>query len=139
MNIEKVGTEIRRFIPEIQNRTVPRLIGYAIGDAGFSNMGTYVENLTPAEHNEMIQLLKRWHGGRSTKHFLERLFEKHGYKCEDMFLSCHLGTTRISCCKYFKLHFVSQFLFEKWVFLIKNNVYSLKNSFKFKIQTGVYL
>jgi hypothetical protein len=37
--MHEIEAEVRRHIPNIDNETMRNLIGYAIADAGFANMG----------------------------------------------------------------------------------------------------
>lgn len=84
INYDGVSNEIRKNVPNITEDGIKKLIGYAIADAGFLNMDKLLKNMTNSEHKDRIMQLELWRGRRSLKRFFEDLFEKWGYKCEQV-------------------------------------------------------
>ena len=71
-------------MPDIDNSTLRTLIGYAIGDAGFSNLDRYFKNFNDSDHDEYAELIKEWRGERTAHGFYITLMEKYGYTCEEV-------------------------------------------------------
>ncbi|KAI6171672.1 hypothetical protein M3Y98_00888300 [Aphelenchoides besseyi] len=106
LQIDRVEAEVRRQIPQISNKTFRNLVAYAIADGGFSNMNPFIQKMNESDHLELTQLLQQWRGRRTTHGFYTDLFEKHGYRCEEMFSVCKHGSEIVRCCEIFSSHYV---------------------------------
>ncbi|KAI6226258.1 hypothetical protein M3Y99_01309400 [Aphelenchoides fujianensis] len=106
LRLHDVERDVRRRIPDISNATFRRLVAYAIADGGFANMNPFIQKMNESDHEQMTALLRQWRGKRTTHGFYTDLFEKHGYRCEDMFNTCKHGAERVPCCQLFTSHYV---------------------------------
>ncbi|CAD5209576.1 unnamed protein product [Bursaphelenchus okinawaensis] len=106
LHIHLVYRDIRKRMKNMTEGEMDKLIGYAMADAGFVNMDEFVKNMTDDQHKEKTKLLNQWKGRRTPDKFYRDLFQKFGYKCEEMFKECKLGAEKVPCCQLFKEHYV---------------------------------
>ncbi|KAH7722217.1 hypothetical protein AAVH_10298 [Aphelenchoides avenae] len=70
-------------MPYIDRVTMGRLVTYAIAGAGFDNLDPDVHFITP-DIGRLDALLRRWKGNKTYEQFYKYLFERNGYKCEEV-------------------------------------------------------
>ncbi|KJH41905.1 hypothetical protein DICVIV_12109 [Dictyocaulus viviparus] len=75
------------------------VIRYLIAGSGFAHVEVYRWNLT--YRFELNNLYYQWRGNRTQFDMFDFVFNKNGYKCNEMFLSCHSGPREFDCCSAF--------------------------------------
>uniref|UniRef100_A0AC35G563 Uncharacterized protein n=1 Tax=Panagrolaimus sp. PS1159 TaxID=55785 RepID=A0AC35G563_9BILA len=106
LNMTLVRNDILYHLPGLDESSIKNLITFAIGGAGFDNMGTIVETWGSAEISRLSIYFKRWKNSRSYMEFYETLFNQYGYQCSELFDGCFYGSETLQCCKVFKPVFV---------------------------------
>uniref|UniRef100_A0A7E4VKZ7 Sodium channel protein Nach n=1 Tax=Panagrellus redivivus TaxID=6233 RepID=A0A7E4VKZ7_PANRE len=89
--------DIRNIRPNLEEDLARDVIAYFVAGNGLENMddipyynASYLRNLS--------SIYRDWSRGYTTLEFFDRIQSKFGYKCEDFFYSCGLGTTSYNCC-----------------------------------------
>ncbi|CAD5213580.1 unnamed protein product [Bursaphelenchus xylophilus] len=116
LRFEEVIKEIQSKFPRISDKFAEMMVAYVIADSGFANMDKRIDKLTVGHHKKLRYWLRKWRKTMDVEDIHEYLFERFGYRCEDLFTKCRYSRTVVPCCE----------IFEEYYLMLRGRCYRLK-------------